>query len=257
VPFTDIKGLKIYYEMHGDGDAIVMLHHGFGCTKMWKDIYPVFVEQGYRVVLYDRRGYGQSEKGPDFQAFYESDSFRPQSVEELALLRDLFDLDSFHIVGQCEGGVVGIDYAVRYPHHVKTIAVSSTQCYSTMSMAEFNALKMPNPFRDLEPGIKEKLIQWHGVDHAESFYNQFRNYGGAYGTGVFDLRAVLPALSCPALVLYPDRSFLFDVEQGVALYRHLPKGELAILPNCGHNTYEEQPEEYTRIVLNFLKRHNF
>jgi pimeloyl-ACP methyl ester carboxylesterase len=64
-------------------------------------------------------------------------------------------------------------------------------------------------------------------------------------------------VSCPALVLYPDRSFLFDVEQGVTLYRHLPKGELAILPNCGHNTYEEQPEEYIRIILSFLKRHNF
>jgi pimeloyl-ACP methyl ester carboxylesterase len=257
VPFTDINGLKLFYEIHGDGDTIVLLHHGFGCTKMWKDIYPAFVYEGYRVVLYDRRGYGQSEKGHDFQAFYEGDGFRPESVEELALLRDQFNIDFFHIVGQCEGGVVGIDYAIQYPQHVKTITVSSTQCYSTMSMAEFNALKMPNPFRDLEPEIREKLIRWHGKDHAESFYNQFRTYGGAYGTGFFDLRDVLPSVPCPALVLYPDRSFLFGVEQGVALYRHLPKGELAILPNCGHNTYEEQPEEYTRIILNFLKRRNF
>jgi pimeloyl-ACP methyl ester carboxylesterase len=257
VPFADINGLKIYYEIHGDGDAIVLLHHGFGCTKMWKDIYPAFVSKGYRIVMYDRRGYGQSEKGPDFPAFYESDRFRPESVAELDLLRDVFDLDAFHIVGQCEGGVVGIDYAVQYPHHVKTITVSSTQCYSTMSMAEFNALKMPNPFRDLEPEIKEKLIQWHGNDHAESFYNQFRTCGGAYGTGVFDLRTVLPSVSCPALVLYPDRSFLFDVEQADALYRNLPHGELAILPHCGHNTYEEQPDNYTRIILDFLKRHNF
>jgi pimeloyl-ACP methyl ester carboxylesterase len=257
VPFANINGLKLYYEMHGDGDTIVLLHHGFGCTKMWKDIYPTFVENGYMVVMYDRRSYGQSEKGLDFQTFYESNRFRPESVAELALLRDLLNIDFFHIVGQCEGGVVGIDYAVMYPHHIKTITVSSTQCYSSMSMAEFNALKMPNPFRDLDPEIKEKLIQWHGKDHAESFYNQFRTYGGAYGTGFFDLRTILPSVSCPALVLYPDRSFLFDVEQGVAFYRHLPEGELAILPNCGHNTYEEQPEEYVRIILDFLKRHNF
>jgi pimeloyl-ACP methyl ester carboxylesterase len=57
-------------------------------------------------------------------------------------------------------------------------------------------------------------------------------------------------------VLYPDRSILFDVEQGVAFYRHLPKGELAILPDCGHNTYEEQPEQYCLIILNFLERHH-
>jgi pimeloyl-ACP methyl ester carboxylesterase len=257
VPFVDIKGLKIYYAMHGDGDTIVLLHHGFGCTKMWEDIYPAFVAKGYRVVMYDRRGYGQSEKGPDFKEFYESDAFRPQSVEELALLMDAFTIDSFHLVGQCEGGVIAVDYAITHPRQVKTITVSSTQCYSTMTMAEFNALKMPNPFCDLEPEIRKKLVHWHGADNVESFYDQFRTYGGAYGTGFFDLRDILPSVPCPTLVLYPERSFLFDVEQGVALYRHLPKGELAVFPHCGHNTYEERPDEYCRVIEDFLARHNF
>jgi 3-oxoadipate enol-lactonase len=255
VPFAEIQGLKIYYEDHGDGEAVVLLHHGFGCTKMWEDIWPVFVEKGFRVIMYDRRGYGQSEKGPDFPAFYVGDSFRPASVKELDLLQALLRLDSFHIVGQCEGGVIGMDYAIKYPQCVKTITMSSTQCYSTMTMAEFNAWKMPNPFRDLEPEIKAKLTEWHGEAHVEAFYEQFRTYGGAYGTGVFDLRGELPSVSCPALVLYPDRSFLFPVEQGVAMYHALAHGELAILPDCGHNTYEEQLAAYSRHILDFLQRH--
>jgi pimeloyl-ACP methyl ester carboxylesterase len=67
----------------------------------------------------------------------------------------------------------------------------------------------------------------------------------------------VPSVSCPALVLYPDRSFLFPVEQGVSFYRHLPKGELAVLPNCGHNTYEHRPKDYVRHVLQFYRRHDF
>jgi len=257
MPFEQINGMKIYYEIHGSGDTIVLLHHGFGCTKIWKDIYPSLVEKGYRVVMYDRRGYGQSERGADFEESYISDTFRSESVKELAMLKELLNIDSFHIIGQCEGGVVGIDYAVMYPHHVTTIVVSSTQCYSKMSMPELNNLKFPNPFQDLEPEIKKKLVDWHGEEHAESFFNQFRKYGGAYGTRFFDLRDLLPSVTCPALVLYPDRSFIFDVEQAVVFYRCLPNGELAILPNCGHNTYEHQPKEYISCVLNFLKRHNF
>jgi len=257
MPFEQINGMKIYYEIHGSGDTIVLLHHGFGCTKIWKDIYPSLAEKGYRVVMYDRRGYGQSERGADFEEFYISDTFRSESVKELAMLKELLNIDSFHIIGQCEGGVVGIDYAVMYPHHITTIVVSSTQCYSKMSMPELNNLKFPNPFQDLEPEIKKKLVHWHGEEHAESFFNQFRKYGGAYGTRFFDLRDLLPSVTCPALVLYPDRSFIFDVEQAVAFYRCLPNGELAILPNCGHNTYDHQPKEYISCVLNFLKRHNF
>jgi pimeloyl-ACP methyl ester carboxylesterase len=87
VSFVNIRGIKVYYEVHGDGDTIVLLHHGFGSTKMWKDIYPSLVEKGYRVIMYDRRGYGQSERGTDFEEFYVSDRFCLESVEELALLR--------------------------------------------------------------------------------------------------------------------------------------------------------------------------
>ena len=74
MPFTETNGLKTYYEIHGKDnkrDTIVLLHHGFGCTKMWKGIYPALVENGYRIIMYDRRGYGQSERGTDFKKFYE------------------------------------------------------------------------------------------------------------------------------------------------------------------------------------------
>ena len=255
--FVNIKGIKVYDEVHGDGDTIVLLHHGFGSTKMWKDIYPSLVEKGYRVIMYDRRGYGRSERGADFEEFYVSDRFCLESVEELAILREILNFDSFHVIGQCEGGVIGIEYAVKYPNQIKTIVISSTQCFSKVPMVDLNQSAFPKIFQDLEPEVKEKLTYWQGVEHVESFYNQFRQYGGAYGKGIFDLRNLLASVTCPTLVLYPDRSILFDVEQAVEFYCHLPQGELAILPRCGHNTYEERPEEYIRLVLNFLRRHNF
>jgi len=258
MPFTEIRGIKIYYEMHGkrkNNNTVVLLHHGFGCTKMWKGIYPALVEQGYRIVMYDRRGYGQSEQGVGFKEFYESVRFRPESVEELFLLKESLDLEPFHIIGQCEGGVVGADYSAEYPDHVLSFVTSSTQCYSTVPMSQLNSQKFPKPFRDLAPDLRKKLMNWHGKEHAESSYNMFRTYGGAYGKDFFDLRKVLKSVKCPTLVLYPDRSFIFDVEQAVEFYHCLPVGELAVLPNCGHNTYEERPGEYISFTLDFLKRH--
>lgn len=255
--FTNIKGTKIYYEVHGHGDPIVLLHHGFGCTRMWKDIYTSLVEKGYRVIMYDRRGYGQSERGANFEEFYVGNGFRAENVQVLVMLMDILEIDSFHIIGQCEGGVIGIDYAVKFPEKIRTILAASTMCYSKINLRELNKLKFPKVFQELESDLKKKLISWHGKDYAESSYNMFSRYGGAYGKGLFDLRGLLPSVKCPALVLYPDRSSIFDVEQALAFYRCLPKGELSIFPNCGHNTYEYELEEYIRVVLKFLKRHNF
>ncbi len=249
-----LNGFDCYYEIHGGGEPIVLLHHGFGCTKMWKDIFPGLVSHGYRVILYDRRGFGKSDKR-GFFPFYVSERYRAESVEELRQLVDFLGLKAFHLAGQCEGGVVGVDFAAAFPERVKTLMTSSTQCFSEIPMEEFNAAKFPRRFSELEAGIQEKMIKWHGEAYAESLYHQFSRYGGAYGRDRFDLRSQISRVQCPSLVLYPDRSFLFKVEQGVAFYRHLQKGELAVLPKCGHNTYEQQPEAYTRHLLEFLARH--
>ncbi len=253
MPFEKVNNFNIYYEVHGEGEAVIFMHHGFGCTGIWDSIYPAFTAQGYKVVMFDRRGYGRSERGDNFQQFYESDLYRPESVKELKILKDILGIGECHLVGQCEGGVVGIDYAIRYPREVKTLTTASTQCYSDVPMTELNAIKFEKRFAYLEDYIKAKMIKWHG-EAAEVNYNQFALYGGAYGKDYFDLRPILPLVACPSLTLYPDRSAIFDVEQAVAFYRHLKKGELAVFPKCGHNTYEQRPEDYIRTVLDFISR---
>jgi pimeloyl-ACP methyl ester carboxylesterase len=138
MPFVKIDDLSTYYEIHGVGETIVLLHNGFSCAKMWEEISPFLVESGYRVLMYDRRGYGRSDGGPDFDEQYKSDDFRAECVAAMALLIEAVGIESFHIVGQCEGGVVGVDYAIRYPAQVKTLATASTMCYSTQKLEAFD-----------------------------------------------------------------------------------------------------------------------
>lgn len=254
MPFLNLRKHKIYYEVHGEGEAMILLHHGFGCTEMWSEIYPPLVQAGYRVILYDRRGFGRSERGDDFVEFYTSDRIRPDSVEELDDLKRELGIGKCHLIGQCEGGVVAIDYAAKCPDQVASITISSTQCYSEVTMEELNRQKFYKAFHELDPNLQHKYMEWHGEDTVEAAFNQFRSYGGEYGRDFFDLRPVLPHVQCPVFILYPDRSFLFGVEQAVAFYRGLPLGELMVLPDCVHNTYEQEPEEYVRAVLSFMKR---
>lgn len=255
MPYLTLGGVRVYHEVHGEGEPLILLHHGFGCTQTWSEIYPALVDAGgYQVILYDRRGFGRTGRGPEWVEFYTSDRIRPESVEELRLLKERLGIGPCHLVGQCEGGVVALDYAARYPEEVRSVALSSTQCYSEIPVEELNRQKFYKSFRELGPDQQQKYRDWHGEELAEESFEQFRLYGGEYGRGVFDLRPVLAHVMCPVLILYPDRSFLFPVEQALALYRRLPFGELMILPDCGHNTYEQEPEEYVRALLRFYRR---
>ena len=159
MPFEKVNHLQLYYEVHGEGETIVLLHHGFGSAKMWKGIYPQFVAHGFKVVMYDRRGFGRSEGGDDFQDFYESDRYRPESVEELRTLKEILGIGECHIVGQCEGGVIGVDYSVKYPGEVTTLAAASTQCYSEVPQTELNAARLVNKFACLESRLQAKMVE--------------------------------------------------------------------------------------------------
>lgn len=260
MPKININETDIYYEIHGEGEPMVLMHHGMGSSRMWEPFLPGFAEQ-YKVILYDRRGFGQSGK-EDFREYYRSGDYIPNSVNELSLLLDLLDIkEKVCILGQCEAGVTGFHFAAEKPDKVKAVAISSTMCRGrggTPQPSKPPVNKKRPSFEDAEPDFRKKLINWHGETYAPEFFSLFMEGGGAYGTGSvsFDLRDTLKQVQCPTLVLYPDRSRLFDVEQAVMMYRSLPAGELAVLPHCGHNTYEHQPEEYQRIILSFFARHS-
>jgi len=251
-----IDGLQTYYEDKGSGPAVALLHNGFSCTRMWDEIFPGLVDAGYRVIRYDRRGYGRSEEGADFEAFYTGDGFRDQSVAAFAALMDHLGVERLHIVGQCEGGVVGADFAACFPDRVATLTTASTMCFSTMDMVTFNREKFGAPYANQSEDLKAKYVLWHGPARAERFFNLCTTKGGAYGCGVFDLRPTLRRVACPTLVMYPDRGYFFEVEQAVAFYRSLARGELAVFAYCGHNIHEYYPDLYRDQVLRFLRRHH-
>ncbi len=256
MPIAKIDGLETYYDIHGEGETIVLLHNGLSCSMMWEGIYPILVAAGFRVLLYDRCGFGRSDGGADFSRYYVAPDFREQSVSAMADLLACLGLDRFHIVGQCEGGVVGVDYAVRYPDQVQTLITASTLCHSVICMEAFNRQKLPGTFDDLSPELQKKYIRWHGAARGKVFYNLCAKGGGCYGkTGFFDLRPAISRVSCPSLVMYPDRGHFFEVEQGVAFYRRLTRGELVVFPKCGHNIFEHYPQMYACQAVDFIRRY--
>src|SRR5262245_48167548 len=96
---ADLPGVRLWYkDTGGNGVPVVFLHSNTGSSQNWEHQIPAFTSAGYRVIAYDRRGWGRSESQPGTQPGTAADDLR-------ALIKSL-GIDRFHLFGTAGGGFV-------------------------------------------------------------------------------------------------------------------------------------------------------
>jgi pimeloyl-ACP methyl ester carboxylesterase len=107
-----VESGETYYEIAGSGDAIVLIHGGFGDRRMWDDHF-LALAVDHRVVRYDLRGFGRS---PAPQADY-------SPVDDLRLLLDALGIERATLVGNSMGGALSIDFTLVHPERVEALVL--------------------------------------------------------------------------------------------------------------------------------------
>jgi pimeloyl-ACP methyl ester carboxylesterase len=102
--FAEINGAKIYYEVSGEGQPLLMVHAGIASRSMWDDQFDFFAQR-YNVVRYDMRGFGQS--------FPVADDY--QRHEDIRALLDFLHIDHAYLMGCSMGGGACMNFALDYP----------------------------------------------------------------------------------------------------------------------------------------------
>lgn len=107
-----VEGGETYYEVAGSGDAVVLIHGGFGDRRMWDDHF-LALAVDHRVVRYDLRGYGRS---PAPQAAY-------SPVDDLRALLDALGIEHATLVGNSMGGALALDFTLVHPERVDALVL--------------------------------------------------------------------------------------------------------------------------------------
>ena len=110
----ETNGARIYYEVDGAGDPVLLIHAGVANLRMWDDQVAA-LRDSYRVIRYDTRGYGRTE----------TDAVEFSNRADIAALLDHLGEASAHIVGLSRGGMIALDFAVEYPERVRSLVVAA------------------------------------------------------------------------------------------------------------------------------------
>jgi pimeloyl-ACP methyl ester carboxylesterase len=262
---TDIN---IYYEDHGQGQPVVLIH-GYPLNgRSWERQLPVLLDAGYRVITYDRRGYGQSSQPT---AGYEYDTF----ATDLKTLLETLDLNEVVLVGFSMGsGEVG-----RYIGKYGTARISKAVFAAPLEpymLGEGYGLDK-SVFDDiLAAATKDRFA--HYVDFTNTFYNSDVFLGterlsehafqhslddafasSAYGTResikswMTDFRQDITKIDVPALIVQgtEDRILPIDVT-GRPFHKANPDLDYVEIEGAPHGMLWTHAEEVNEILLKFI-----
>jgi len=255
--YAELAGVKLWFtDTGGTSVPVVLLHANTGTSANWERQAAAFSFVGYRVIAFDRRGWGKSMAAPATGA-------QPGSAAaDLDALADHLKLDKFHLVGVAGGGFAALDYAAWRPQRLRSLVVAaSSGQFAEPQMREFSArIEIPElrkqaaVYREVGPsyrgGNPQGTQRWIEIaEHAQQ--------PGAPPQPVRtpNTFAKLAAVTMPTLVMAADCDLLAPPALMRVWAAHLQSHEWAVVAESGHSIAWEQPDAFNEKVLEFITRH--
>ena len=256
--FASLPGARIFYiDSGGSGVPIVFLHAATGSSRVWEYQIPAFTAAGYRVIAFDRRGWGRTVNDP-------AGTQPGTGAGDLLGLLDLLGIERAHIAGTAAGAFVALDFGLSYPQRVRSLVIANTiggiQDQDFLDLGrrirppQFDAL--PPEFRELGPSYRaanaEGTSRWMDLEKIS------RPAGPRAPAQPMLNRvtwSVLETIKPPTLLLTGGADLYAPPPLLRMFAARIKNSESVIVPEAGHSTYWEQPEVFNRAVLDFIGKH--
>ncbi len=239
---VEVAGVPTYYERHGSGDPLLLLHGGFCSVETFAGMIPGLAAS-FEVFAPERIAHGRT---PDTAAPL---SYEAMAAETLGFMNAL-GIPAADVVGFSDGGNVGLLLATGSPSRVRRLV-----CISGNFSQDGTAAPAPGSRGDLRPlvvSLEEayRRLSPDGPGHLEDVQDKtLRMWGSWPGIPT----SVLGTIAAPTLVLCADADIVTP-EHTLALFRSIPGAELGTVPGTSHNLIQESPALVTAMILDFLVR---
>src|SRR5579872_6444552 len=255
--FAELPGVKLWFiDTGGHGVTLVLLHANTGTSAIWENQIISCSRAGYRVIAFDRRGWGKSIANP-------ATGPQPGSIaDDLDALASHLKLDKFHLLGVAGGGFAALDYAAWRPERLRSLVVAaSTGQLADQEIADFIARleipglrKLPAVYREVGPSYRGANVdgtrRWIEIEeHARQLEapNQPLRSPNTF--------TKIETIPTPTLVMAADADLLAPPALMRIWAHHIKNHEWTVVADSGHAVAWEQPESFNEKILAFIRQH--
>jgi len=231
--YYDIRGIKMYCEVYGQGQPLLIIHGNGGSINNFIYQIPYFSKK-YKVIIADSRAQGKSaDKGDSLT--YE------MMADDYAALLDAMKIDSAYVIGWSDGGINGLLLAIRHPEKVKKLAVTGANLVP-------DTTAVPQQIWDMVlPALTELKNKPNKNDTEKNSLKLFRLLAEQPHIPLADLQKI----TCPSLVIGGDHDVIKE-EHTMLIYKNIPRSYLWILPGSGHSTPVVYKADFNNVVDRFF-----
>ena len=231
--YAAVNGLKMYYEVHGDGPPLLLLHGGTSSIEDFTLAIPFFATQ-FRVIAIEQMGHGRTGDRMDRPFHYHD-----MAEDTVELMRQQ-GIESAAIVGYSDGGIIGLDIAIHHPERVTRLAVTGANSRTDGYTAEWVRTLIPD---DLPVSEAYGRLSPDGVDHWPIVIGRVKRLWIEEPNFT---REEMQSIEAPTLIIVGD-SDIVTPEHAVEMFRTIAGAQLCVVPMAGHGVL---PKE---MILTFLQ----
>lgn len=242
MPLIQVNGHPLYMEQQGDGDAVILLHGDYECTRYWSAQLQDFAVD-HRVIAYDRHGFGRSAPLAALPAdFYDRDA------ADLIGLLDYLNIERAHLVGHSGGGTVALLAAARYPERVRAVVTSGAHVYVEQLTISY--------VRDFGARLDDPALRRAGeACHGERWRELAEAFVARWTDPAWSDWSILPELSqihCPALLILGTEDGTVSPAQFADMTQAIPGAHTWLLDGGGHVIHRRHAVAFNQRVRAFL-----
>ena len=272
--FVEIDDLTVHYKMAGSGETVLIMLHGFGSNVYsWEKVLNPLSSDG-TVIAYDWVGFGLTSRPLSGSWSGENPYSTTGQVKLLIKLMDHLGIEKAVLVGNSAGALIAGETAITHPERVIGLILVDPALNGTQ-FSPFVSWLIKTPQMDgIGPFLSRQIVvrgddfiksAWHDPSLiTDETYNGYRKplemVGWDYGLWEFtkaDKENVLEKvdkLDLPVLVMTGSDDRIIPTKYSIELSGLIPGAELVVIDNAGHVPQEEKPEEFIRIVNDFIAR---
>ena len=232
---ADVNDIRMYYAEYGEGEPLLFIHGGLGNTDVWGNQIAEFARD-HLVIVADSRGHGRSTRSQ--QPF----GYDLMTSDYVALL-DYLKIDKVTLVGWSDGGIIGIDMAMKHPEKLTRVIAQAANVTTDGVKPDVMSNKTFNDYINVAGEQYRKLSPT--PNEYEAFVNQISQM---WATQPNWTAAELGKIAVPVTLAIGDHDEAVKLEHTEMMAKDIPGAKLVILKDASHFAMLQDPKGYDAMI---------